>query len=73
MNDTVRNLGLDAGLIALFHEHGFFDVPEYLDTGVMDGHYTWITVRFKNGESKRVGGLAAEEFNSVDFIAIYQE
>ena len=71
MNDTVWNLDPDAELIALFHEHGFFDLPEYLDTGVMDGHFTWITICFKNGQSKRVGGLVAEEFGPEDFIAIY--
>ena len=71
MNDTVRNLDPDAELIALLYEHSFFDMPEYLDTGVMDGHFTWITAHFKNGESKRVGGLVAEEFGPEEFIAIY--
>ena len=70
-DDTVRNLVPDADLIALLYEHGFFDMPEYLDTGVMDGHFTWIMVHFKNGVVKRVGGLVAEEFGPDGFIAIY--
>jgi len=71
MTDTVKSLVPDAESIALLHEHGFFDMPEYLETGVLDGHFTWITVHFNNGESKRVGGLVAEEFGSEDFVAIY--
>jgi len=71
MSDTVRNLVPDAELIALLHEHGFFDMPEYLETGIMDGDFNWVTVHFKNGETKRVGGLEAEEYGPDDFIAIY--
>jgi len=71
MNDSVKNISPNAEIIALFHENGFFGMPEYLETGVMDGHFTWITVHLKNGESKRVGGLVAEKYGPEGFITIY--
>ena len=71
MVDTVMVFSPDAALVALLNDKGFFDMPEYIDTGVMDGRFTWITVNLRNGESKRVGGLEAEEFGPEDFIMIY--
>lgn len=72
MVDTEKTLRPDDALITLLYAQGFFDMPEYLDTGVMDGHFTWITVYALNGESKRVGGLVAEEFGPEGFIVIYE-
>ena len=72
MIDTVRTFTPNDALTSLLNERGFFTMPEYLDTGVMDGDYTWITVNFKNGESKRVGGLEAEKDGPEDFIIIYE-
>ena len=46
-------------------------MPEYIETGVMDGYFTWITVNYSDGESKRVAGLVAEKFGPEDFIIIY--
>jgi len=59
-----------AALVSLLYAHDFFDMAEYLETGVDDGHFTWITVSLWSGESKRVGGLVAEEFGPDGFIAI---
>ena len=60
-----------SALASSLFKHGFFDMPEYLETGIMDGDFTWITVTLRSGESKRVGGLLAEEYGPEDFIAIY--
>jgi len=71
MVDTVMTIHPDAALTALVYEHDFFNMPEYLDTGVLDGDFVWITVNLLNGGSKTVGGLVADEFGPDDFIAIY--
>ena len=71
MNNTTRSFVPDVELITLLYAYGFFVMPENLDTGIMDGHFTRITVHFKSGESKSVGGLVAEEFGPEDFIIIY--
>ena len=57
-------------LVSLLYEHDFFNMPEYLETGILDGDFTWITVTVRSGESKRVGGLLATEYGPEDFIAI---
>ena len=57
-------------LLSSLYEHDFFSLPEYLETDVMDGDFTWVTVNLKNGESKRVGGLLADGFGPDHFIAI---
>ncbi|MDR3051648.1 MAG: hypothetical protein LBU67_07990 [Oscillospiraceae bacterium] len=57
-------------LVASLYEQDFFNMPEYLETGVMDGDFTWITVNMKNGESKRAGGLVAKEYGPKGFIAL---
>ena len=71
MVDTVRIFVPNEKLTSLLCERNFHSMPEYLETGVLDGHFTWIIVKFVNGESKRVGGLVAEEFGPEGFIAIY--
>ncbi|MCL1795480.1 MAG: tetratricopeptide repeat protein [Clostridia bacterium] len=71
MNDTVVTLCPTEELTALIHANDFFNMPETIETGVLDGHYTRITVCLKNGESKTVGGLVAEEFGPDAFIAVY--
>lgn len=71
MHDTVWSFQPDADLVALLYEHGFFDMPEYLETGVLDGDFTWIVVHFKNGETRRVGGLMAKAYGPEAFIALY--
>jgi tetratricopeptide (TPR) repeat protein len=71
MIDTVTTIYPDEALAALVYEYNFFDMPEYIETGVVDGDFIWITVNLKNGESKRVGGLLADEFGPDDFIIIY--
>jgi tetratricopeptide (TPR) repeat protein len=70
MIDTVMTLSPDEALTALVYEYNFFDMPDYLETGIVDGDYIWITVNLKNGESKTVGGLLADEFGPADFVAI---
>lgn len=57
-------------LVSSLYEHDFFSMPEYLETDVMDGSFTWVTINMKNGESKRTGGLLAEEFGPDRFVAI---
>jgi len=69
--DAETTIYPDAALTSLLHEHNFFGMPEYLETGVLDGHFTWITVNMRGGEVKRVGGLVAEAFGPEDFIVLY--
>ncbi len=71
MQDNTRTLVPDDQLVALLYAQDFFGLPEYLETDVMDGHFTWITVTFSNGETKRVGGLVAEEYGPEAFIIVY--
>ncbi len=72
MGGHVRAIEPDDTLIALLYEYDFFGMPEYFETDVMDGHFTWITVFLRNGESKRVGGLVAEVYGPEEFIALYE-
>jgi len=59
-----------AALVSSLYEHDFFGMPEYFETDVLDGDFTWITVNLRGGESKRAGGLLAEEYGPEGFIAI---
>jgi len=60
-----------AALVSSLYTFGFFDMPEYLGTNIMDGRYTWITVNTIDGRSIRVGDLFAEECGPEEFIAIF--
>jgi len=71
IQETMSILVPDEALIALLYKHHFFNMQEYLDTGVLDGDFTWITVHFNNGVTKRVGGLMAEVAGAAGFIAVY--
>ena len=64
-----RNADL-AAVTALLDENNFWSMPEYLETGVMDGDFVWITVTLEGGETKRVGGLLAAEEGPEEYIAI---
>ena len=57
-------------LVASLYEYDFFSLTQYLETYVMDSDFTWITINLINGESKRAGGLLAEEFGLDRFVAI---
>jgi len=57
-------------LVSSLNGHDFFSMPESFETGVLDGHFTWVTVILRSGESKRAGGLVAEEFGPEEYIAI---
>ena len=59
-----------AALALALGQHGFFDMDDYLETGVMDGHFTWVTVNLQNGETTTVGGLVAEKYGPEGFVAI---
>ena len=60
---------IDALLLVL-NSVDFLSMPEYIDTGVLDGHFTRITLNWRNGESVSVYGIEAEEFGPEGFIAI---
>ena len=44
-------------LVSSLIDHDFFGLPEHLETDILDGDFTWVTVTLQTGESKRVGGL----------------
>lgn len=58
LQDTIE----DANLTAL---------PESIETGVLDGHFTQISLRMSDGSSLRTGGLVAEEYGPEAFRAVY--
>jgi len=60
-----------AALVSSLYAFGFFGMPEYLGTNIMDGTYTWITVHTVSGEAIRVGDIHAEEYGPEGFIAVY--
>ena len=63
----------DVGRItAALNENDFFSLPESLDTGVLDGHFTWITIQMTDGSTFKTGGLVAEEYGPQSFINVYQ-
>ena len=57
---------------ALIQANRFLDMPEHLETGVLDGDFNWITVRLGDGSEKRVGGLLAGDYGPEAFTAIYR-
>jgi hypothetical protein len=57
-------------LVSALCEHEFFNMDKRLETDVMDGYFTWVTVNLQSGESKTVGGLVAEKYGPEGFIAI---
>ena len=66
-DETVQDVAQSedlAALVSSLYEHGFFGMPEYLGTDIMDGDYTWITINMRNGESIRVGDILAEKCSS---------
>ena len=52
------------------NQFGFYTMPEYLKTGIMDGDFFFITVHLKNGDPVRVGGLLANEYGPDEYLAI---
>ena len=50
----------------------FFKVPDPMDTGVLDGHSTYINIEFDDGSIMRKGGLVAEEFGPKAFRSLYK-
>lgn len=47
-------------------------LPENLETDVLDGHYTYITLELASGYSARSGGLVAEEYGPKGFQTVYR-
>ena len=50
----------------------FIKVPDAIDTGIMDGHFTHIKIEFDDGSVLRKGGLIAEEFGPKAFRGLYE-
>ena len=59
-----------SALLLVLNSVDLLSMPEYIDTGVLDGHFTRITVNWRNGDSMSVYGINAEEFGPEGFIAI---
>ena len=57
-------------LLLLLNSVDFLSMPEYIETHVLDGHFTSITINWRDGGSKSVGGIEAEDFGTEDFIAL---
>ncbi len=49
-----------AAIVNAIESNGFYSLPEYLDTEVMDGDYVYLTVRMDDGTQYRSGGLVAD-------------
>ena len=63
--DTFESLGRMACADA------FVEVPDAIDTGIMDGHFTHIVIEWADGTTVRKGGLIAEEFGPPAFRELY--
>ena len=50
----------------------FIKVPDYIDTEVLDGHFTYIKIEFDDGYILRKGGLIAEEYGPKAFRNLYE-
>ena len=50
----------------------YMDVPDAIDTGIMDGHFTHISIALDDGTILRKGGLVAEEFGPKAFRDLYE-
>ena len=50
----------------------FLEVPDVIDTGVLDGHFTYIKIEFEDGTILVKGGLIAEEFGPKAFQDLYK-
>ena len=50
----------------------FLEVPDVIDTGVLDGHFTYIKIEFDDATILVKGGLVAEEFGPKAFRDLYK-
>ena len=53
-------------------EKVFIEVPDVIDTGVLDGHFAYIKIEFEDGSILSKGGLIAEEFGPKAFRDLYE-
>lgn len=60
-----------AALADMLAQSGFYSLPDYIETDVLDGHMTSITVRDKDGQTFTSSGLVAETNGPAAFGAVY--
>ena len=64
--------GAYENLVQLACSEAFLEVPDAIDTGVMDGHFTHIKLEWEDGTVLRKGGLVAEEYGPDAFRDLYE-
>ena len=55
-------------LVSTLRETKLEECPEYLETGVCDGWFAWITLTYENGESYTTGGVVADSEGPEVFV-----